>query len=71
MSNLERFSEQWVVRASIAGLFVVLSFLAGLSLVLQRETAAGATRAEGVTQLSATYRDARHWVGAVKSIERA
>jgi hypothetical protein len=42
MANLERLSERWVVRASIAGLFVVLSFLAGPSLVLQRETTRGA-----------------------------
>jgi diguanylate cyclase (GGDEF)-like protein/putative nucleotidyltransferase with HDIG domain len=71
MPTSERFTEQWVVRASIAGLFLLLSFLAALSLVMQRETTAGARRAETATTLSATYQDARHWVEEVKSVERA
>jgi diguanylate cyclase (GGDEF)-like protein/putative nucleotidyltransferase with HDIG domain len=70
MSTLERLNEQWVVRASIAGLFVVLSCLAGLSLVTDRATTAGSERADAASRLSATYQEARHSVLELKSIER-
>src|SRR3954447_8687247 len=71
MSTLGRLNEQWVVRAGIAGLFVVLSCLAGLALVTDRATTAGSQRADAASRLSATYQDARHSVVELKSIERA
>jgi len=46
------------------------AFLAGLSLVMQRQTTAASQRAETATSLRATYQDARHWVEEVKSVER-
>jgi diguanylate cyclase (GGDEF)-like protein len=70
MSGVERHKDRWVVRGSLAGLAVVLCFLAGFSVVTERGVAAKSARADRAIHLSATYQDARHWVGEEKSIER-
>jgi diguanylate cyclase (GGDEF)-like protein len=70
MSNADRHQDRWVVRASLAGLLIVLCFLAAFSVVTERGVAAKSARADRATRLSATYQDARHWVSEQKSIER-
>ena len=62
--------EQWVVRASVAGLLVVLCFLAAFSVRTQRRVAEESKRADTAARLSTTYLDARHWVTEAKSVER-
>jgi diguanylate cyclase (GGDEF)-like protein len=62
--------EQWMVRASVAGLLLVLCSLAGFSVTTQRRVAQESKRADAAIQLSATYFDARHWVTEAKSVER-
>jgi diguanylate cyclase (GGDEF)-like protein len=64
------WKEQWVVRASGAGLLVVLCFLAGFSVMTQRRVADESQRADTAIHLSTTYLDARHWVTEAKSLER-
>jgi diguanylate cyclase (GGDEF)-like protein len=59
-----------VVRASVAGLLVVLCFLAGFSIFTQRRNADTSRQADRATRLSALYQDARHWVAEAKSEER-
>jgi diguanylate cyclase (GGDEF)-like protein len=70
MANPDRHKDRWIVRASLAGLVVVLCFLAGFSIVTERGVAAKSALADRATRLSATYQDARHWVSDEKSIER-
>ncbi len=70
MSSADRHQDRWVVRASLAGLLIVLCFLAGFSVVTEHGVAAKSARADRATRLSATYQDARHWVSEQKSIER-
>src|ERR671930_1234731 len=70
MSRADRHQDRWVVRASLAGLLIVLCFLAAFSVVTERGVAAKSARADRATRLSATYQDARHWVSEQKSIER-
>jgi hypothetical protein len=63
--------DKWAVRGSVAGLLVVLCFLAGFSVRTQDRVAAESKRADTAIRLSATYQDARHWVTEAKSTERA
>ena len=65
-----RHKDRWIVRASLAGLFVVLCFLAAFSIVTERGVARKSDLADRATRLSATYQNARHWVSEEKSIER-
>jgi diguanylate cyclase (GGDEF)-like protein len=70
MSSAARHRDRWVVRASLAGLLIVLCFLAGFSVVTEHGVAAKSARADRAIRLSATYQDARHWVSEEKSVER-
>jgi diguanylate cyclase (GGDEF)-like protein/putative nucleotidyltransferase with HDIG domain len=70
MEDGRRRQEQWAVRASVAGLFIVLCFLAGFSFTTQRRAAEQSKRADTAIRLSSTYQDARHWVSEEKSLER-
>jgi diguanylate cyclase (GGDEF)-like protein len=70
MPTPDRHKDRWIVRASLAGLVVVLCFLAGFSVVTRRSVAVKSASADRATRLSATYQDARHWVGEQKSVER-
>jgi diguanylate cyclase (GGDEF)-like protein len=70
MSSADRHQDRWVVRASLAGLLIVLCFLAVFSVVTERGVAAKSARADRAIRLSATYQDARHWVSEQKSVER-
>src|SRR3954468_9314149 len=65
-----RARDKWAVRGSVAGLLVVLCFLAGFSLWTQDRVAAESRRADTAIRLSATYDGARQWVTEAKSIER-
>ena len=62
-----RHKDRWIVRASLAGLFVVLCFLAAFSIVTERGVARKSALADRATRLSATYQDARHWGGATSA----
>lgn len=66
----DRSTSQWIVRASIAGLLVVLCFLAGFSIFTQERTAEHSKRAGQANRLSDTYQDARFWVSQEESLER-
>jgi diguanylate cyclase (GGDEF)-like protein len=70
MSSPAPHRDRWVVRASLAGLLIVLCFLAGFSVVTEHGVAAKSARADRAIRLSATYQDARHWVSEEKSVER-
>jgi diguanylate cyclase (GGDEF)-like protein len=70
MAPPDRHKDRWIVRASLAGLVVVLCFLAAFSIVTERGVARKSAAADRATRLSATYQDARHWVSEEKSIER-
>jgi diguanylate cyclase (GGDEF)-like protein len=70
MPTPDRHKDRWIVRASLAGLVVVLCFLAAFSVVTERGVAAKSALTDRATRLSATYQDARHWVSEQKSIER-
>jgi diguanylate cyclase (GGDEF)-like protein len=70
MPTTDRHKDRWIVRASLAGLVAVLCFLVAFSVVTRRSVAVKSDRADRATRLSATYQDARHWVGEEKSIER-
>ena len=70
MPSPDRHKDRWIVRASLAGLVVVLCFLAAFSVVTERGVAAKSALADRATRLSATYQDARHWVSEQKSVER-
>jgi diguanylate cyclase (GGDEF)-like protein/putative nucleotidyltransferase with HDIG domain len=62
--------DRWVVRGSIAGLLLVLCFLAGFPIVTQNRVAAESRRADTAVRLSASYQDARTMVTEAKSLER-
>src|SRR5262245_55198472 len=62
--------DRWVVRGSMAGLLVVLCFLAGFPYVTQHRVAAESKRADRAIRLSAAYQDARTMVTEAKSLER-
>jgi diguanylate cyclase (GGDEF)-like protein len=68
--SADRHKDRWVVRASLAGLLVVLCFLMGFRVLTERGVAAKSARADRAIRLSATYQDARHWVSEQKSVER-
>jgi len=70
MPTTDRHKDRWIVRASLAGLVAVLCFLAAFSVVTRRSVAVKSASADRATRLSATYQDARHWVGEQKSVER-
>jgi len=70
MSSADRSKDRWAVRASLAGLLIVLCFLAAFSFATERGVAAKSARADRAIRISATYQDARHWVGEEKSVER-
>ena len=58
------------MRGSVAGLLVVLCFLAGFAIISQRSVEATSRRADRALQVSASYQDARHWVSEAKSEQR-
>ena len=66
----DRHQDRWTVRTSLAGLVVVLCFLAAFSVVTEHGVAAKSGLADRATRLSATYQNARHWLDEEKSIER-
>jgi diguanylate cyclase (GGDEF)-like protein len=70
MPTPDRHNDRWIVRASLAGLVVVLCFLAAFSVVTRHSVAVKSDRADRATRLSATYQNARHWVSEQKSVER-
>ena len=70
MVSPRRHKDRWIIRASLAGLVVVLCFLVGFSIVTRHSVAVKSASADRATRLSATYQDARHWVGEQKSVER-
>jgi diguanylate cyclase (GGDEF)-like protein len=61
---------RWALRASVAGLLVVVCVLAGFSIVAQTRIAARSQRADQATRVSELYQDARFWVGQEESLER-
>jgi diguanylate cyclase (GGDEF)-like protein len=63
-------SSRWIVRASVAGLLVVLCFLAGFSVMTQTRAAGQSRRADAAGTMSNLYQDARFWVGQEESLER-
>jgi len=63
-------SSRWIVRASVAGLLVVLCFLAGFSVMTQTRAAGRSRRADAAGTMSNLYQDARFWVGQEESLER-
>ena len=63
MPKTDRHKDRWIVRASLAGLVAVLCFLVAFSVATRRSVAVKSDRADRATRLSATYQDARHWVG--------
>ena len=62
--------DKWVVRGSMAGLLVVLCFLAGFPYVTQHRVAAESKRADSAIRISDAYQDARTMVTEAKSLER-
>jgi diguanylate cyclase (GGDEF)-like protein len=70
MPTTDRHKDRWIVRASLAGLVVVLCFLVAFSVATRHSVAVKSASADRATRLSATYQDARHWVGEQKSVER-
>jgi diguanylate cyclase (GGDEF)-like protein len=70
MPTPDRHKDRWIVRASLAGLVGVLCFLVAFSVVTRHAVAVKSAGADRATRLSATYQDARHWVGEQKSVER-
>jgi diguanylate cyclase (GGDEF)-like protein/putative nucleotidyltransferase with HDIG domain len=70
MSRGELVKERWAVRASVAGLLVVLCFLAGFSMLTQRSVEQTSRKADRAMRVSAIYQDARDWVGEEQSEER-
>jgi diguanylate cyclase (GGDEF)-like protein len=66
----QRSTSTWVVRASIAGLLGVLSFLAGFSILTQHRVADRSERVDQTNRVSEIYQDTRFWVGQEESLER-
>jgi diguanylate cyclase (GGDEF)-like protein len=63
-------TSRWPARASIVGLLVILSFLAGFSVLTQQSVATRSERADRANRISEIYQDARFWVGQEESLER-
>jgi diguanylate cyclase (GGDEF)-like protein/putative nucleotidyltransferase with HDIG domain len=70
MGSQVRWAQRWIVRAGLAGLFVVLCVLAGFSLLTQDRVAYSAMRANAASRLSSVYQDARYQVGLEQSLVR-
>ncbi|MGZ4187926.1 MAG: bifunctional diguanylate cyclase/phosphohydrolase [Solirubrobacteraceae bacterium] len=71
MGTQARWMQRWMMRAGLAGLFVVLCVLAGFSLLIQRRVGDSARRANAANVMSALYQDARYEVIAEQSLVRA
>jgi diguanylate cyclase (GGDEF)-like protein/putative nucleotidyltransferase with HDIG domain len=65
-----RWAQRWIVRAGLAGLFVVMCLLAVFSLLTQDRIAKSAVRANEASKLSMLYLDARYRVGLEQSLVR-
>jgi diguanylate cyclase (GGDEF)-like protein/putative nucleotidyltransferase with HDIG domain len=65
-----RWAQRWIVRAGLAGLFVVMCLLAVFSLLTQDRVAKSAVRANEASKLSMLYLDARYRVGLEQSLVR-
>jgi diguanylate cyclase (GGDEF)-like protein/putative nucleotidyltransferase with HDIG domain len=65
-----RWAQRWIVRAGLAGLFVVMCLLAGFSVLTQDRVADRAERANQASKLSMLYLDARYRVGLEQSLVR-
>ena len=63
MGSQVKWAQRWIVRAGLAGLFVVLCVLAGFSLLTQERVASNVHRANAASVLSTLYQDARYQVG--------
>jgi diguanylate cyclase (GGDEF)-like protein len=63
-----RWVQRWIVRAGLAGLFVVMCLLAAFSLLTQDRVAGSAARANAARKLSTLYFDARYRVGLQQSL---
>jgi hypothetical protein len=70
MGSQVRIAQRWIVRAGLAGLFLVLCVLAGFSVLMQDRVAQSAVRATAASRLSAIYQDARYRVGLEQSLVR-
>ena len=60
----------WIVRASVAGLLLVLCFLSAFSVIAQSHEANLSRSADAANRLSSVYQDARFWVGQEESLAR-
>jgi diguanylate cyclase (GGDEF)-like protein/putative nucleotidyltransferase with HDIG domain len=70
MADQVRWVQRWIVRAGLAGLFVVMCLLAVFSLLTQDRVAKSAVRANEASKLSMLYLDARYRVGLEQSLVR-
>ena len=70
MGSQVKGAQRWMVRAALAGLFVVLCVLADFSLLTQQRVAGNVHRANAASQLSTLYQDARYRVGLEQSLVR-
>jgi diguanylate cyclase (GGDEF)-like protein/putative nucleotidyltransferase with HDIG domain len=70
MGSQVRSAQRWIVRAGLAGLFVVMCLLAAFSLLIQDRIAKSAVRANQASKLSMLYLDARYRVGLEQSLVR-
>lgn len=59
---------KWAVRGSVIGLLVVLSFLAGFSILAQSRDAASSRRVASSNLVASVYQDTRFWVGHEKDL---
>jgi diguanylate cyclase (GGDEF)-like protein/putative nucleotidyltransferase with HDIG domain len=65
-----KWAQRWIVRAALAGLFMVLCVLAGFSLLTQQRVATNVHRANAASVLSTLYQDARYQIGLEQSLVR-
>jgi diguanylate cyclase (GGDEF)-like protein len=63
--------QRWLMRAGVAGVFLVLCVLAVFSLLIQQRVANSARRANAANNLSALYQNARYEVIVEQSLVRA
>src|SRR4051812_19875119 len=66
-----RRMQRWLMRAGVAGVFLVLCVLAVFSLLIQQRVANSARRANAANNLSALYQNARYEVIVEQSLVRA
>ena len=69
-ASLGRLDSRSLSVGCTVGLLAVLCFLAGFSILSQRDIAAHSRVADRASRISATYSDARFWVGQEESLER-